>query len=395
MKRKLWLARAGVCVSMLLASASWSLDLGGLFGSGGDSGSGKVATLEFRLKDGSFTPTSVAWSPDGKYIATSGTQTRLIHIWDVEKRKLVKELELPNPPAVLFHNMTWSPDGKYLATCNSLDSSLRIFNTNDWSVAKDLDRQDAGACQKPAFSSDGEEMTVWGHDLTTFAVNGWRVIQRLKGTTVLKDGKFLKPQDDGWDRNMRIRDMTYVPGTHSLAFGGGQYEKDTQACGPVHEPLEPYAGRVWLLDPGEKTLQRSVVVYCPPRGGDVQFLAFRPDGHQFVTSTGTGNSGTNESREVSIRIMNWPDGRVLGAPLDRITDSQPRGLAYTPDGRNLLVGQSGKGVSALYIIDETTMQVLDAVHAQFAILDVAASPTESLFAAASGDGITVWKFIRH
>jgi WD40 repeat protein len=381
-------------MAVLLACSCWSLDLGGLFGSGGgDSGSGKVAKLEFRLRDGSFIPTSIAWSPDGKYIATSGTQTRLVHVWDVERRKLVKELELPYPPAGLFHNMSWSPDGRYLATCNSSEASLRIFNTSDWSVAKDFGRKDAGACQKPAFSDDGEELTVWGHDLTTFAVKDWHVLRMLKGTTVLKEGKFLKPQADGWDWKMRIRDMAYVPGTHTLAFGGGQYEKDTKACGPVREPLEPYAGRVWILEAGEIALQRSFVVYCPPRGGDVQFLAFKPHGHQVVTSTGTGNGGTEESREVSIRILDWPDGRVLGAPLDKITDSQPRGLTYTADGRRLLVGQSGKGLSALYIVDEKTMQVLDAVHAEFAILDVAASPKEALFAAASGDGITVWKFI--
>jgi hypothetical protein len=34
--------------------------------------------------------------------------------------------------------MAWSPDGRYLATCNAFAASLRIYATKDWSVAKDF-----------------------------------------------------------------------------------------------------------------------------------------------------------------------------------------------------------------------------------------------------------------
>ena len=44
--------------------------LGELLHPQGDSGSGKVARLAFRLDDGSFVPTTVVWSPDGRFIAT-------------------------------------------------------------------------------------------------------------------------------------------------------------------------------------------------------------------------------------------------------------------------------------------------------------------------------------
>jgi WD40 repeat protein len=45
--------------------------------------SGKLAKYEFTLND-SFPVTSVAWSPDGRYIASSSSQDNRIHICDVQ-----------------------------------------------------------------------------------------------------------------------------------------------------------------------------------------------------------------------------------------------------------------------------------------------------------------------
>ncbi len=54
---------------------------------------------------------SIAFSPDGKYIAAGGTYSKVC-IWDVETGKLVRTL---NHNAVV-QVVTYSPDGKYLAT---------------------------------------------------------------------------------------------------------------------------------------------------------------------------------------------------------------------------------------------------------------------------------------
>lgn len=223
-----WLCRVAksllVALLMLVVPSARAGLLGKLLHSQGDSGSGKVARLAFRLDDGSFVPTTVVWSPDGRFIATSGTQTRTIHIWDVAQRKLVKVLDLPHVPAALFHNMAWSPDGRYLATCNSFASSLRIYATKDWSVVKDIGWGGAIGCGKPAFSSDGQELTVWGQNLTTFATSDWRVIRQLKAVQV--DGNKVVAVPHPWNQHLLLHDMVYVPGTHTLLLaGGGVYQR--------------------------------------------------------------------------------------------------------------------------------------------------------------------------
>jgi WD40 repeat protein len=372
-----------VCLSP--AVASHAFDLASLFGSGGDSGSGKVARLEFRLRDG-FAPTSIDWSPDGRYIATSGIHTRLIHIWDVEQRKLVKELELPNRPAAQFRSMAWSPDGQYLVTCNSRSSSLRIYSTGDWSVFRDFGPDQAVSCQKPVFSSDGTELTIWAADLVTFATGDWREIRRVP-SQIFDDQLPTRPSFPlSWP--FLIRDIGYVPNSHTLVLAGGQYERRVieEACGPT-PPV--YTSRIWILEPDDKALTRSFLIHCSSIGGsDVTRLQVDLLGRRITIAAVEG------SHRNTVRVVERSNGKLVGMPLEGVSDGIPRALAYTPDGRFLLIGEnSGDGPSPLYILDAKTLQVLDVVHAVARIRDVAVHPGSTMFVAAAFDGFTVWRFV--
>ena len=226
-----WRRWAGSTLLALLLILTPPLAQAGLLGRllhpQGDSGSGKVARLAFRLDDASFEPYTVVWSPDGRFIATGGIGTRTIHIWDVAQRKLVKVLELPNPPAPYSHNMAWSPDGRYLAACNAFATSpisVRIYSAKDWSVAKDLGNDDGAiGCIKPAYSSDGKELTVLGVDLITFATSDWRVIRRIKSVQVKRE--FSNIAKAWYNQILELHDMAYVSGTHTLVLGGGIYQR--------------------------------------------------------------------------------------------------------------------------------------------------------------------------
>lgn len=364
-----------------------------------DSGSGKVARLAFRLDDASFVPTTVVWSPDGRFIATSGTQTRTIHIWDVAQRKLVKVLELPYQPAPGYHNMAWSPDGRYLATCNAFAASLRIYATKDWSVAKDFGWEDAIACGKPAFSSDGKELTVCGWNLTTFATNDWHVIRQLKNVQIV-GGKVVNLPHP-WASNLLMHDMAYVPGTHTLVFGAGKFTKGTGVCEPS-APFGPFAGLLYVLKPGHTALPAPFVVYCRPHGRDVSLLAVNPDGKTLVTVTGASEKISANGLDViaepgnNTKVIRLADGRDVTPPLTWLSNNVPGGLAYTPDGRYLIMGEAGlyHNDHPVYIIDARTMQLLDTVHAPPDVSDLAVAPDSTGFAVATGTGVTVWTFVR-
>lgn len=65
---------------------------------------------------------AVSWSPDGKYIASSGLD-QTIHVWEAFTGKIFRIYQ-GHSEAVL--SLTWSPNNKYIAS-GSADRTIRIW----------------------------------------------------------------------------------------------------------------------------------------------------------------------------------------------------------------------------------------------------------------------------
>ncbi len=110
----------------------WSTERGNLvgeiFGERGEGNDGQLYT--------------VALSPDGKYLATAGylldvkgtNVQALIRIYDFAKRKLIKVLKGHQN---VIHSVAFSPNGKFLASAGA-DGHVLVWNMNDFSMYTDF-----------------------------------------------------------------------------------------------------------------------------------------------------------------------------------------------------------------------------------------------------------------
>ncbi|MFD5394227.1 caspase family protein [Streptomyces sp. NPDC127097] len=241
---------------------------------------------------------SAAFSPDGQLIASSSFG-REVQLWEVSTRTRSKPLT-DYAEAVL--SVAFSPDGKLLAASDAKgDASASGYAASLWDVAtrKHLGRPVAGHTAfvwSVAFSPDGKLLATGSNDKTVLL---WevptykRLGKPLTGHTdaVLSvsfspDGKLLATSS--WDRTARLWDVT------------------------THKQLgKPLTGHTNLISS----------------------VAFSPDGKLLATG----------SKDQSVRLWDVTTHELLGKPLTRHSGSI-LSLAFSPDGKLLATSSSDRTV---------------------------------------------------
>ncbi len=98
-----------------------------------------------------FQVEGLAFSPDGKYLATTqiglyldeSGKNREVHIWDWHNQKLIKILQkLEFSGALTSYGLQWSPDGRFLAVIIDdgikTHTMVRVWDTRNWLVVSDI-----------------------------------------------------------------------------------------------------------------------------------------------------------------------------------------------------------------------------------------------------------------
>jgi WD40 repeat protein len=93
---------------------------------------------------------SLAWSPDGRWLAVGDNHRGMLDVWDVVAQELAHSNHAHDH---FIRGLAWSPDGRRLAT-GSNDQHVKVWNTYDWTIAYDL-ADHLGCVNGLAWSLDG------------------------------------------------------------------------------------------------------------------------------------------------------------------------------------------------------------------------------------------------
>ena len=229
----------------------------------------------------------VIFSPDGKTIA-SGSLRNSIKLWEVSTGKLINTFTEHSGGV---ESVAFSPDGKTLASSSRVDNSIKLWEVSTGKLINTL-YGSSGFVFSVAFSPDGKTLASGNLEYT---INLWEVstgrnINTLKGhsssvysVTFSPNGKILASASG--DSTIKLwevstgKNINTITG-HSSSVYSVAFSPDGKTLASVTFPsiLVDSTIKLWEANSGREIFSTTV-----PHGDTVWCLAFSPDGKYLVS----------------------------------------------------------------------------------------------------------------
>jgi WD40 repeat protein len=366
-------------------SVAWSPN-GAWLATGSDDGSTTIWDLknggaEFRVLRGhTGSVLSVAWSPNGRTLATASDDHSL-RIWDIQPCKELFILRGHNGPV---QSAAWSPDGSRLAT-GSVDKSARVWDSQGGQEFLAL-RPDRGPVKGVFWSPDGrklatefenEEPKVWDAEIGKELQSELPSFHSVSTMAWSSDGKRLALVDNiGQAELWNHESGNQLPLTHETnQINDMLLDATCVAWSPDGRLLatgswDKKTPRIW------DATSRKEVMALVGHSGRIYTLAWSPDSKRLVTGSDDHTAMVWEA-ETGKKLLTLSHG-------DKVNS-----VAWSLDGKRVATGSDDKTAKIWDALTGTAWSTMSGHYDH--VLSVAFSPDGNRLATGSRDQTTkIW-----